>query len=243
MGILKLMVARMARNSTTIGGIVVASILLVGCITQPVSHQSLGGWRSSLTYRYARSEWLGYYQVSSSSATGAPLLASGDLLGLCSDCPGSTQVRIWLKDLGNLPSTSVSHAERIAMLRLQADIEHYFGIAKSESDELSRPIPPNARFNESMNLWYEQPRYLRAGVDFVLLRKSLNRLQSASKQSGTKAILYEAAIANIEILLGDISLRVSDPQVREAIKLSAVAFLNQFFIVGLLTHDYVLQGD
>jgi hypothetical protein len=155
-------------------------------------------------YSLARTRWLSEAQMVSSAWQNIPLVSAvHDLkLGLAKggDTSGYAQAITTLEKFEKIPITSETSAQMSDSHRDWSTLNTFFDVGAGQAKILLDDAPSGSLFRQARISYGDEPAGIHNGVSKKLLRAAVVDLRSETRDEGPRAVLYVAAIADLNNL-------------------------------------------
>jgi hypothetical protein len=155
-------------------------------------------------YQLARVRWLSEAQMVSSAWQNIPLVSAvHDLkLGLAKggDTAGYVRAIKTIESFESIPITSETNGQMLESHRDWSLLNAFFDVGANEARSLLDDAPAGALFDRARRYFDNEPAGLHEGVRVDLLRSAVTALRLEASAQGPRAVLYDAAIADLNNL-------------------------------------------
>jgi hypothetical protein len=152
----------------------------------------------------AKVRWLSEAQMVSSAWQNIPLeSAAHDLeLGLAKggDTAGYTHAITTIEAFERIPITSETRVQMLDSHRDWTDLNTFFNVGMNEARVLLSDAPSGSMFDKARKYFNAEPSGIHSGVHVDLLQSAVRALRFESSAQGSRAILYGAAISDLNNL-------------------------------------------
>jgi hypothetical protein len=155
-------------------------------------------------YQLAKIRWLSEAQMVSSALQNIPLVsAAHDLkIGLAKggDTAGYDHAIATIEAFESIPITSETKEQMLDSHRDWSALNVFFDVSPSEARVLMDDAPAGALFDRARHYFDQEPAGLHSGVRVAALKSAVSALRMEAKSQSSRAVLYDAAIADLNNL-------------------------------------------